>query len=79
MNLVRWEPFKEADEFFRSFSPLFGRLPRMFENEGGPKYEWAQAADISEPHSAARAAGLRCVTGLAAREYLRHPDAGSAH
>ena len=48
MNLVRWEPFKEADEFFRNFSPLFGRLPRLFENNGGAKYEWVPAADISE-------------------------------
>jgi HSP20 family protein len=49
MNLIRWEPFKEADEFFRSFSPsLFGRLPRLFDENGGTKYEWAPAADISE-------------------------------
>ncbi len=48
MSLIRWEPFKEADEFFRSFSPLFGRLPRMLEQTGGSHYEWAPAADISE-------------------------------
>ena len=48
MSLIRWEPFKEADEFFRSMSsPLFGRWPRMLGENGGP-VEWAPAADISE-------------------------------
>ena len=27
MRLMRWEPFREADEFFRGFGPLLGRLP----------------------------------------------------
>lgn len=48
MNLLRWEPFKETDELLRSFSPLLGRWPRMFENNGGTQYEWAPVADISE-------------------------------
>lgn len=48
MNLIRWEPFKEADDFFRSFSPLFGGLPRMWDRNGSSRYEWAPAADISE-------------------------------
>jgi HSP20 family protein len=48
MNLTRWEPFREADEFFRSVSsPLFGRWPRML-GENGEAIEWAPAADISE-------------------------------
>jgi HSP20 family protein len=48
MNLTRWEPFREADEFFRSVSsPLFGRWPRMLGENGGT-IEWAPAADISE-------------------------------
>ena len=48
MSLVRWEPFKDADEFFRNFSPLFSRWPRIFEDNGTAKYEWTPAADISE-------------------------------
>jgi HSP20 family molecular chaperone IbpA len=32
MNLTRWEPFKEADDFFRDFAPgLLGRW-RLPEN-----------------------------------------------
>ncbi len=27
MKLMRWEPFREVDEFFRGFGPLLGRLP----------------------------------------------------
>ena len=49
MNLISWEPFKEADEFFRSFSPsLFGRWPRLVGENGGTTVEWTPAADISE-------------------------------
>lgn len=49
MSLIRWEPSKEADEFFRSFSPaLFGRRPRLFDENGSSKVEWAPAADITE-------------------------------
>lgn len=48
MSLIRWEPFKEADEFFRSMSsPLRGRWSRMLGENGGAM-EWAPAADISE-------------------------------
>jgi len=48
MKLTRWEPFKEADAFFRSFSPsLFGRWPHM-SGEDGEQIEWAPVADISE-------------------------------
>jgi HSP20 family protein len=48
MNLTRWEPFKEADEFFRSFSPnFFGRwhLPAEARSK---EFEWSPAADICE-------------------------------
>ncbi len=49
MNLTPWEPFKEADDFFRSFSPaLFGRWPRLFGENGETPYKWSPAADISE-------------------------------
>ena len=49
MNLTRWEPFKEADEFFRGLSPvMFGRWPRLFSENGDKAVGWAPAADISE-------------------------------
>lgn len=49
MNLIRWEPFREADEFFRNFSPsLFGRWPRLFDDNGSERHGWAPAADITE-------------------------------
>jgi len=49
MNLIRWEPLKDAEDFFRSLPPtLFGRWPRHFATNGGGEYEWAPAADISE-------------------------------
>ena len=47
MSLVRWEPFREMEDFFRQYSPLFGRsaVPRT----GGERdAEWAPAANISE-------------------------------
>jgi HSP20 family protein len=45
MSLIRWEPFREMDDFFRQYSPLFGRQARgVGEREG----EWAPAANISE-------------------------------
>lgn len=48
MSIIRWEPFKEADEFFRGFSsPLFNRWLRTV-GENGTGIEWAPAADISE-------------------------------
>jgi HSP20 family protein len=48
MSIIRWEPFKEADEFFRGFSsPLFNRWLRTA-GENGTAIEWAPAADISE-------------------------------
>ena len=27
MRLTRWEPFREMDDMFKGFTPLFGRLP----------------------------------------------------
>lgn len=45
MNITRWEPFREVEEMFRHYSPLFARsLRRNVENAG----EWAPVADISE-------------------------------
>jgi len=43
MNIVRWEPIRELDEFFNRYSRLANRnLP----SSGAT--EWAPAADISE-------------------------------
>jgi HSP20 family protein len=48
MNLIRWEPFKEADDFFRNFAPgMLGRwrLPAELQPK---EFQWSPAADISE-------------------------------
>lgn len=47
MSLIRWEPFKEADDMLRGFAPLFGRWPNLLA-AGGEQPAWAPAADISE-------------------------------
>ena len=49
MNLMRWEPFRESDQFFRNFStPMFGKWPQFYGDEGEMKYEWSPAVDIKE-------------------------------
>jgi HSP20 family protein len=45
MNVIRWEPFREVDELFRQYSPLFSRALRRNAGEAG---EWTPVADISE-------------------------------
>jgi HSP20 family protein len=42
MRIVRWEPFREMEEFFRDYSPLFAR------NRRGVDANWTPSADISE-------------------------------
>jgi HSP20 family protein len=42
MSLVRWEPFREVDDFFKQYAPFFGRLQRG--DSGG----WTPTADITE-------------------------------
>lgn len=44
MNITRWEPFKEMEEFFRQGSPFFSRALRP---RNGDLTEWAPVADIS--------------------------------
>ena len=44
MRLTRWEPFREMDEMFKGFAPLFGRLPATRPLEEG--YEFMPLADI---------------------------------
>ena len=46
MRLTRWEPFREMDEVFKGFAPLFGRLPTTRLHEEG--YEFMPLADIVE-------------------------------
>lgn len=49
MNLMRWEPFRESNEFFRNFpAPMFGKWPQFFDEDGGMKIEWSPAVDIKE-------------------------------
>ncbi len=49
MNLMRWEPIRETDEFFRNLStPMFGRWPQLFGENGAMKVEWSPAVDIKE-------------------------------
>lgn len=48
MSLIRWEPFRDFDQFFERAAPsTLGRWPRIF-SEKGAAFEWAPAADISE-------------------------------
>lgn len=48
MNLTRWEPFKEADDLFRSLAPgLFGRW-RLPADLNSREFQWSPVADISE-------------------------------
>ncbi len=44
MSIVRWEPMRELDEFFRRFSTPAMRGARELSAAG----EWSPAADISE-------------------------------
>jgi len=52
MTLIRWEPFRELDDFFTRCSPLFGRLPTIRSAVTGRDSTdapaWAPVADISE-------------------------------
>lgn len=44
--LTRWEPFREMEDFFRTFSPFFGR--RLRRRYRGEEIEWSPTADIIE-------------------------------
>lgn len=46
MSLIRWEPFREMDDFFRQVSPLLGRSALRGLGERGN--EWAPTANITE-------------------------------
>jgi HSP20 family protein len=49
MTLIRWEPFRELDDVFARFSPLFGRVSDRGTN--GADAPWTPAANISETES----------------------------
>jgi HSP20 family protein len=46
MSLIRWEPLREMDEFFRNYSPVFNRS--LLRNGDETRAHWAPAANISE-------------------------------
>jgi len=52
MTLIRWEPFRELDEFITRCNPYLGRLsagrPLTVEAGQQPAASWAPAANISE-------------------------------
>lgn len=49
MSLIRWEPFKDADEMLRRLAGAdFARWPRIAAGNGEKLVEWSPAADISE-------------------------------
>jgi hypothetical protein len=45
MNITRWEPFREIEDMFRQYSPMFARTLRR---NGEERFEWTPAADIKE-------------------------------
>ena len=50
MNLIRWNPFPDMENFFSPLSMRsFARFPRLSKDAGGDvTFEWAPSADISE-------------------------------
>jgi HSP20 family protein len=47
MTLIRWEPFRDLDDIFSRYSPLFGRTAARAA-AGSEDAAWAPAANISE-------------------------------
>ena len=46
MRLTRWEPFRDMEDAFRGFAPLFGRMPMARAAEEA--YDFLPLADIVE-------------------------------
>jgi HSP20 family protein len=46
--MTTWRPFREIDEFFRPFGPLFGQMPTLREFDKELEAGWVPAADIVE-------------------------------
>jgi HSP20 family protein len=45
MNIVRWEPLREFDEFFRRYAPVHSR---GFAGKNGDEATWTPPANVSE-------------------------------
>lgn len=48
MTLIRWEPFRELDDIFSRYSPLFGRTAARAGAGTEDGTAWTPAANISE-------------------------------
>jgi HSP20 family protein len=49
MTLIRWEPFRELDDIFTRYNPLFGRLAAARAGaQEGEASGWTPVANISE-------------------------------
>jgi len=50
MTLIRWEPFRELDDIFTRYNPLFGRLAnsRLGTTDDSDTASWTPLANISE-------------------------------
>ncbi len=48
MNIIHWEPFRAMEDVFGRMPGLFDRWPRMLDDKGGKRVEWAPSVDISE-------------------------------
>ncbi len=48
MTLIRWEPFRELDDIFSRYSPLFGRTAARAGQGAEGDAAWTPAANISE-------------------------------
>ena len=48
MTLIRWEPFRELDDIFSRYNPLFGRMAARAGQVDGDDAAWTPAANISE-------------------------------
>lgn len=46
--MTTWRPFREMDEFFRPFAPLFGHMPMLREFDKELEAGWVPVADIVE-------------------------------
>jgi HSP20 family protein len=46
--MTTWRPFREVDEFFRPFGPLFGQMPMLRELDKELEAGWMPVADIVE-------------------------------
>lgn len=45
MNVIRWEPFREMENLFRDYAPLWGRSLRRNSDDAA---EWKPLANITE-------------------------------